>query len=173
MLLARPSPAQHLLTLTEGDRIRITLATSVETPLDWAPRRPFVGVFERVHSGTLTMRHGDRELRIPVAAIHGVDVQQGVRTNAWHGAAIGAALGGIGMGIASYASNEGCRDYAYCMLNTQQPAILGVALGVAGGGLVGLGAGALIRTPRWVAVALPLAATAGATGSAGVVIRLR
>jgi hypothetical protein len=148
--------AQTVLNLTPGDRIRVTLVTDREPALDWAPRTPFIGEFERYHSDHVSMIRNGTSVQIPTTSISLMEVSRGTQTQSRRGAAIGAAVGAIAAGIAAYSSSEGCTDYRYCILNDDTPAAAGVAVGVVGGGLLGLAVGSLIRTSHWVKVEIPI-----------------
>ncbi len=158
--------AQTVLNLTPGDRIRVTLVSDLEQPLDWAPRTPFIGEFERYHSDYVSISRNGTSVQIPTTAIYLLEVSRGSTTQSRRGAAIGAAAGAIAAGIAAYSSSEGCTDYRYCILNDDTPAVAGVAVGAVGGGLLGLAVGSLIKTARWEAVSIPL--VSGTAQSAGL-----
>lgn len=94
--------------------------------------------------------------RVPVSEIRTLDVAMGTKSNAWHGAKVGGAVGGgLGLlfGLLAYSEGQSCSGDWFCL--EYGPEIIPAATigGVFWGGLLGLGIGALSHSPRWVPVA--------------------
>ena len=132
----RPAP---VLTPEAGERVRVT-APDLDV-------HRHTGLLVAVQRDSLTVD----TLTVARASITRLEVQRGRKTNARKGAWIGAlslGLAGVGLGIA------GCADYD-CD-GDEWSAVIGVlgGVGALGGGLIGLGVGALIKTERWEEVPL-------------------
>ncbi|MEZ4699194.1 MAG: hypothetical protein R2834_02600 [Rhodothermales bacterium] len=172
--LAPALRAQTVYELRAGERVRVTLATPVEVQLAWTPRTPFTGDFERFHDDVLSIARRGASLRIPAQAILQLDVSRGTQRNTWRGAALGAAAGMLGVGIAAYSRSEGCDEHAFCVFDRGYPAALGITFGMVAGGAVGVVVGSFVRTPKWVSVEVPVAnGVFKPQASAGIGVRIR
>ena len=133
----RPAP---VLTPEAGERVRVT-APDLDV-------HRHTGLLVSVQRDSLTVD----TLTVARASITRLEVQRGRKTNARTGAWIGAlslGLAGVGLGIGVCVQRIECEG-------DEWSAVIGVlgGVGALGGGLIGLGVGALIKTERWEEVPL-------------------
>ena len=127
---------QQPLSLEPGARVRITA--------------PYLGIkkqaatFQALRGDTLVVM-ADSTMRCPLAAVTRLDVYRGRKSHPWRGAAVGAAVGGVGALAVTVAA---CSTEEFDCSNKSYPAAA-VGVGILGGGLIGLGIGALTKTDRW------------------------
>lgn len=114
-----------------GTRVRVTIS-------DRGIRH--VGALRAVHSDTLVLD----TLRLVRTAITRLEVSPGRRGHA----ALGAAIGAVGLGVVGAVVGYEICQAADCG-DDADGAMLGGGAGVVLGGLIGLGVGALIKTDRW------------------------
>jgi hypothetical protein len=153
-------------SIAPGDRVRVT-APSMD--LDKG-----VGSVTELKTDTLVVEMEERAdaLDVPLADVTKLEIRgQQTSRATWTGAAIGAAVGGLGLTLAAAAVCSG----GACTI--EDAGYLAIAAGGAvGGGLVGAGIGALIKTGGWEEVPLDeirVSLTPIAPGGVGVTVRVR
>jgi hypothetical protein len=137
VLLVLPfAQASSVSPLTPGTRVRVTATESGGT-------RTFVGPLRTFDGDALTLATTDSADRVtlPRRTITRIEVSRGQRGHAGRGALIGAVLG-----LAIVAGAElGCSG------ECEPPENYGVLVAgaIAGGGLVGAGVGAIVKSESW------------------------
>jgi hypothetical protein len=126
-------PAEHLVRLPFGARVRVTAPRLA--------RGPLVGTVESSSAGSIVLRIEDPELAVTVPAtdVTRLELSRGFnrRKGALVGAAIGGVVGAVGMVTLCYALGGDCDDKA-----------VATRYGAAGLGL-GLVVGAMAAPERW------------------------
>lgn len=142
--LAQTSPA-----VDTGTRVRVTAPTLGLSRQE--------AVIEALHLDTLVLRT-EATIAIPRASLTRLEIYGGRHSHPWRGAGIGA-LGGLLVG--GTIGFVACENYTVttptgvgnCLDSREGAQIIlvaGLGLGAAGGALLGLGIGALIKTDKWV-----------------------
>jgi hypothetical protein len=139
---AEPSP----LRLPMGSRVRLKTAASS----GWTK-----GILTSADSTSIALipEHapplGDNQLRLPTASVSRFDLVTGSKRHWLLGLAIGAAAG-VAMGFAFDVDPIACEydDSYFCSRGGA------VAAGGIGFGLIGTGVGALVKTDRWMPLAI-------------------
>jgi len=147
--IAAGQPAAHPepLRLPVGSRVRVQMAS---TPGSWTK-----GILTSADSASVSMvpEHapplGDNQLRLPTTSVSRLELVTGTKRHWLVGLAAGTALGLL-LGATSEVDPVACEyDYNYECSRGEALALYGAVFGG-----IGAGVGALVKTDRWMPVAL-------------------
>ncbi len=143
--------------ISVGDRVRITAPGVSPTPL--------IGHVRSLESGLLFVAAGPAEeaIRVPVAAMEGVELSLGMAPRVGDGAKFGGLAGGLGLGLAMVAEEAGCNPrevFNFCY-GPGEAFLAGFVVGGLGGVFVGSIIGSFIQTERWQRIPFGVTADGG------------
>jgi hypothetical protein len=147
LILASPLSADQVGTLVPGGRVR----------LSWAARGArLTGTVQHSDAKLLTIMTDDQEVvRIPRDKVTKVEIPWGRRGHARKGFLTGALAGAMMGGLLMAGSSEPLFCFGIgCGPPTTGEKLAFVGVTTLGYGAIGAGIGALIRSDRWVEVAL-------------------
>lgn len=154
-------------TVDPGDKVRVTykIVSLSRT----------VGHLQHITNDTLHLEKKASTLKLPLASIQRLDISTGKKTRRGRGALIGAVTGGLILGVISLSStgnNSSDSDdpWGFNEIELFSPGgffLIGFGIGAAGGAMIGLTVGDLIKTDIWEPVPLDVALTPVSIGTGG------
>ncbi len=160
--------AQQPTLPSPGSRIRVRAPTH-------APQR-IVGTFVSLANDTLMVQplaaaDAGRSVRLPLSAVTDFEVSQGIGRAGGKGALIGAVAGvPLGVAVGLWMQHRSCEGQLGCVTSSDA-AVLGGAIGVATGGLIGWVIGRSTHRERWARESLTVGAIIDGA-RLGLVVRL-
>lgn len=141
-----PSPAAESATGVApesvlGERSRVREATP------GSPVVESIGIVEGLTRDSVRLDTDLGVRRVALSPTVRLEISRGIHANTGRGAWMGALIGGFGLGVVGAFSCDGTSIHPFD--TPSGCALVGAVLGGAGGALIGLGVGALIKTERW------------------------
>jgi len=149
------SPDEGRQQLREGARVRILITEDSAGAIATASKRPLVGRLVSIRSESLTLDTSGAPLIVPFKDMATLEVSHRSR-NLKRGALFGGLIGFAAVTAVCIAVFDPDDDLA---ISTGDSFALGALFGAPGGGLIGLGIGAL--APAWRGIPVPGTAASG------------
>jgi hypothetical protein len=143
--LVQPVAIGQQIRLAEGDRVKI------KTTLPGLKK--VTGTFDQLNASEIFIHNNVQDFMIPLGSVRRVFVSRGTKRNSLKGMLIGAASGGVLLGVASSIAFKPCDPREYCLFDDKTEIIISNTIaGVLIGGGAGFTVGTFIKTDRWMLV---------------------